>query len=212
MASSFDRLRHDVGESEIERARHPRRIECLDKETSVVDLPPAVCAHEAPQLPLGRHVPLGGLPLEDAERSQLALPGDDLLDRLYAERADQLVLQVHDAREEAEALHVVPPQVRAEARPLETPPDGRLLAYVIEAGDASPESARTVALQIAANRLRAADGLDHDALGDEIATAPLGQSLERISVARPLDEHDGAGTRSRILLHVGSFAGWDDPA
>ena len=199
-------------EYEIKRARHPRRIERLDEETSVVDLPPAVRPHEAPQLSLDRDITLGGLPLEEAKRSQLALPDDDPLDGLDSERADELVLQVIDAREEAETLHVCPREIGAQAGPLDAPPDGPLLARVVEAGNAKPESPRPEPLQEATDGLRAADGLDRDALGGEVATAPLGERLERVSVARPLDEHDGSGTRSGIVPHLRSFAASDDPA
>ena len=46
--------------------------------------------------------------LEGPERAEVAVRLDDLLDGFRAERADQLVLEVGVADEEAEPFHLVP--------------------------------------------------------------------------------------------------------
>ena len=53
--------------------------------------------------------PLGGLLLEGVQQAELALARDHVDHRVGAERADQLVLQVAVADEEAQPFQVVPP-------------------------------------------------------------------------------------------------------
>jgi hypothetical protein len=66
-----------------------------------VDLPAGAGAHEPPQLLRGGPVLLRGLLLEGAERPELSLRRHHLLHRGDAQDADQLVLEVGDADEEA---------------------------------------------------------------------------------------------------------------
>ena len=54
------------------------------------------------QLFVQRTLPLGGLLLEGVQQAELALAGDHVDHPVGAERADQLVLQVAVADEEAE--------------------------------------------------------------------------------------------------------------
>ena len=81
-----------------------------------------------------------------------------------------------------------------------------LLPCVAEACQREVESARAEPLQEAADRLRTSDRHDRDALGAEIPAPALGQRLERVPVADPLDEHDGAGcalqlASGSLILH-----------
>ena len=186
-------------------------VKRLDEHAAVVDLATAVGAHEAPELALDRDVPLGRLALERPKRPELALGGDDLLDGRGAERPDQLVLEILDAGVEAEALHLGSREIGAQARTFEAPPDGRLLSGVVQARKPDVEPARPEPLEKPPDGLGAADGLDGDALGREVAAAPLGKRLERVSVALPLDEDDGSHAPPDSPTRR-SFARHDDPA
>ena len=83
------------------------RLECLDQQPRVADLAAAAAAHEAAQLLLDRLVAPGRLLLQRAERAEVAVDLGNRLDRVRAERADQLALEVGLAGEEAELLEVV---------------------------------------------------------------------------------------------------------
>src|SRR5579859_476068 len=74
------RSRSQVGEQAVQRSRHPVQIECVNQRPGVLGLAPALGAHEAPQVLLGAPVALGGLLLEAAEGSEIALGLDDPLD------------------------------------------------------------------------------------------------------------------------------------
>jgi hypothetical protein len=173
------------------------QVERLDEHAPVVDLPAGAGAEEAPKLRLGGASRLRGLPLERPERAQLAQLLDDAFDRVGPEGADQLVLQVLDADEEAERLHPGAGEAVAESRPLEGAPEAALLPLVAEAGQ--PEVAPTgpEPVEEAADVPGSPDRDDGDALGLEVAAAPLGQRLDRGPVAGPLDEHGGTGGRGR---------------
>ena len=212
MSEAAGSVTADMREDEVEGPRHAGQVERLHEHPAVVDLAPAVGAQEAPELALDRDAALSRLPLEDAKRSQLALGGDDLLDGRDAERADELVLEVLDAGVEAEALHGRPGEIGAEAGPFQAPLDGPLLARVVEARQPDVEPPRPEPLEEPADGLGAADGLDGDALGGEIAAAPGRERLERVPIALPFDEDYGPHARSRILPHPGSFAPRGDPA
>ena len=179
-------------EHAVEGPRHAGEVKRLDEHPAVVDLAPAVSAQEAPQLALDGDVPLSRLPLEGPKRSQLALGRDDLLDCRDAERADQLVLEILDAGIEAKPLHRRSGEIGAHAGPFQRPLDGDLLARVIEAREPDVEPARPEPLEEPPDGMGAADRLDSDALGREVAAEPLRKRLERVSVALPLDEDDGS--------------------
>ena len=76
------------------------------EQVGVLDLAAARGAEEPAQPLLVGPVPVSGLALEDVEGGQVAAPFHDGQHTLDAERADQLLLQVVDAREEAERLQV----------------------------------------------------------------------------------------------------------
>src|SRR3954447_6340263 len=120
------RLGHsDVREHAVEWPRHAGEIERVDERRRVLDLAPAARAHEAPQLRLDAAGALRGLLLEGPEASELALGLDDPLDAGGSEAADQLVLEVGVADEEAG-----PPELGAQAGPLDGEPEVALLAGV----------------------------------------------------------------------------------
>jgi hypothetical protein len=131
--------------------------------------------------------------LQRAERPEVAVSVDDLLDDSCAECADQLVLEIRVAHVEAQALHVGACEVGTEAGALESPPELALLSGVTESRQRDVEAARAEPGEEAADRLRTADRHDADALGGEIAAVALGERLERDTVADSFDEHDCTG-------------------
>ena len=103
------------------------------QETAVSDLAALLRAQETPQLLLPGPAVLCGLPQERLPGPQVALGPDDLLDPRRAQRADELVLQVCHAHEEAPVRSPRPPQsVVVEA----------LLALVAQAAQAQTETGR----------------------------------------------------------------------
>ena len=86
-----------------------------------LDLPAAARSYEPPELlGVGPAAPRR-LSLERAERPQVPLRLDHLLDDRRTSGADQLVLEVGIAHEETESFHVVGAEVRPKAGPLEAP-------------------------------------------------------------------------------------------
>ncbi len=138
------------------------------------------------------------LALEGAIGVELALCLDDSLHGVGTEGPDQLVLQVLDAHEEPEGLHLCACQVGAEAGPLETTSHVPFLRGVTQPGKADAESVRTVVIQEASEVLRPSDRHDGHALGSEIAAAAHGERLDRALVTFPFDEDD----RPRLWLHT----------
>ena len=129
-------------EDAIERPRDLRGIEGQDEEPRVADLPSAPTAHEPSELRFAAPSLLGGLLLQGAERPELTLAVDDPLHRIGAERTDELVLEVDVADVEAERLHGVAIEARAEAGPLERPPEVVLLARIAQAREGADPSPR----------------------------------------------------------------------
>src|SRR5439155_19511622 len=122
----------EMSEHHVQGSRHVGEIERLDEQARVPDLPPAPAAHEAPKLLLERALSPRRLPLEGSEGSEVALRVDHVLDRGRPERSDQLVLQVRDAHEEADAFHGGACEVGAEVGALETSPELTLFPDVAE--------------------------------------------------------------------------------
>ena len=83
------------------RAGKVRDIERFDKPPGRADLAGGSRSEESMQLLMCRRFPVLRHGLETPERIQLALFRDDALYRGDAERANQFVLEVGDAREEA---------------------------------------------------------------------------------------------------------------
>ena len=83
-------------------------------------------------------------------------------------------------------------EARAEPGPFEGPAEVALLAGIAQPGELDVEAARAVALEVAPDAGGTAHRHDDDALGLEVTAATIGEHLERVAVADPLDEHDGA--------------------
>ena len=130
-----------VRENALERRRDTVELQPLDEESGVEDLPAAERSHETTELSLRGASSLRGLLPEDPERSELALRLDDPLHLRWAERADQLVLEVLDADEEAEGLHISAGEPGAQAGALEAAEEIPLLPGVAEAREPAVESA-----------------------------------------------------------------------
>jgi hypothetical protein len=163
-------------------------IEGVHEQRGVPDLPAAAAAHEPPQLVVGVALAPFGLLLERPERPELTLALDDLLDARGAEHADQLVLEIRDAHEESERLHVSTREVGAEACLLERPPDVRLLAGVAQAGQSEVEPVGAEALERGSDRLCASDRDHLDPGGVEVEPATAREGLDGTLVAGPLHE------------------------
>src|SRR6478672_4271258 len=86
----------DMPEHAHQRPRDPLRFERLDEERRIAEVAASVL-QPAPQLRLDRPTTPRGLILEIAERLELSLGSDDLLDPVSPERADQLVLEIRGA-------------------------------------------------------------------------------------------------------------------
>jgi hypothetical protein len=188
-----------MSQHQVERPRHTGEIKCLDEQPRVTDLPPGAAAHEAPELSLGRPSLPRGLLLEGAEGSKLSLRVDDLLDGRGTKSADQFVLQVCDADEEAEPFHLDAGQVGAKAGSLETASKVALLCGVAQARQPEVESPRAEHTEELSDGLRTADRHDGNALSVEVPASALGECFERELVADPLDEDDR--TRVDAALH-----------
>ena len=144
-----------MSEHHVQGSRHVGEIEGLDEQARVPDLPPATAAHEAPKLLLERALSPRRLPLEGSEGSEVALRVDHVLDRGRPERSDQLVLQVRDAHEEADAFHGGACEVGPEVGALETSAELTLFPDVAETRQPDVETLGAVATQVAPDGLRA---------------------------------------------------------
>jgi hypothetical protein len=174
----------------IERPGHAGEIQRVDQQPRVSGLAAAVGADEAPKLLLAAASLPRRLPLEGAERSQLALGLDDLFHTGGTKAADQLVLQVGDAHVEPECFHVGATQVGAEAGSLQTAPEVGLLTGVTQARQSEVQAPGTEQLQEASDVSGTAHWHHGNAGSGKIATTARSQRLERDLVAGPLDQHD----------------------
>ncbi len=159
-----------VMEETIEWRGQPCEIQLIDKQAGVPYLAAALAADEPPELGFDRSSPLRRLPLQHPERPQLRLRVDDVLDRLGAERTDQLVLEVCDADVEAERLPVSANEAGTEPGPFHTARDAPFLVGVAEYGELDGALLRTEALQVSTDVRRAAHRDDSDALPCEVAS------------------------------------------
>lgn len=157
----------DVSEHTVERARHPAEVERLDERRGESDLP---VVEEAVELFLGRPCSMRGLLLVRAERRQPSVRGENLLHGGDAEAADELVLQVCFTHVETEPFHVGAAEVETEAGAPKSTPKVALFSCVTETGQRDAGCTRTVDAQEAADRLRAPDRHNGNALGNEIPT------------------------------------------
>lgn len=180
----------EVVEYEVERPRHSGVVECVDEQGCVVQLPSATGAHEPTELLLVGPSLLGGLLLEDAERSEVSLSVDDLLHGGGTESSDQLVLQIGDAHVEPQPFQLGASEVSAEAGPFETPLEVALLCSVTEPRQPDVETSRAEQGDEAPDRPRASHRDDGDTFSLKIAPMAYGERLECGLVAGPFDEDD----------------------
>jgi hypothetical protein len=184
----------------VKRPGHPGQVERVDEQCRRFDLSFRLGTKETPQLLLpGPRSPLG-LILEGAKRDEVTEGLDDLFHGGGTKAADQLVLQVGDAHEEADALHLGTRQVGAEPGPLEPAPEIAFLPCVTQARQSEVEAARTVPIEEACDVGGAPHRHDGNRLSSEISAAAPGERLERELIADAFNEDD----RSR----AGCFSDW----
>jgi hypothetical protein len=182
----------------VERPRHLGEIQRLDEQPCVPNLSTAAAADEAPELLISWATSPRGLLLQCAKRSKVTLSLNDLFHGDGTQGADQLVLQVGRAYEEAQPLHVDASEPGAEAGPLETAPEVSLLPGVADTGQPDVQPARPEQVQELSDRLRAPDGHNRNPLSMKVATTALGQSLQRTSVAQSLNQHNGTRNATSV--------------
>ena len=147
-----------------------------------------------------------GLLLQRPERAHLPLGGDDLFDRVDAERADQLVLEIGDAHEEAERPHRLrverPAEAGADAGRFQRVPEEVDLALVAQSRQPEVRPVRTEPLEESPDVRRAAHRHDLDVFRTEVAAPAPRERLHRVLVTRALDQHDRArvGVRVAVVL------------
>ena len=93
-----------MSEDTVERTRDAGEIDGIGEQAPVAVLPAGTAPEETVQLVVRATSALGGLSLQDPERSQLTLRLDDPFHLVGAESVDQLVFQIGGAPVEAELL------------------------------------------------------------------------------------------------------------
>ena len=128
--------------------------------------------------------------LECAEALEVAVGGEHLFDSGFADTPDQLVLEILDAGEEADTLHLRAREPRPEACVFEGPANDGLFTRVIEAGHLDAGGQWLGLTEKRPDRVRASELDDPNPFGGEAHAAARGQRLERGLVAHPFDNHD----------------------
>jgi predicted ATPase/class 3 adenylate cyclase len=190
-----------VREHPLERPWHAVEIERVDDPHPVLELP---VPEEPPELGLDRLLPMRGLLLVGAERTQVSLRREQLLHRRRPEGTRQLVLQVRIARIEAELLEIGAREDRAEARSSESPPEVALFRAVIETSETYTEPRGPVPFEEPAEVPITAHRDDRHAFGSEVAALSARKGLDGCAVALSLDEEDGPRLR---VGHSASLGG-----
>jgi hypothetical protein len=181
-----------MGEDPVEWPGDAVEIERVDKQAGVADLAPSPTAHEPVELLFrGAIAPRRHL-LKRPKSVEIVVDPKDLLDPRRTERADQLLLQIGDAHEEAEPLHVRTPEPGAEAGALECPSEDRFLAGIAKARKARAVAACTELLEELPDAMCASEALDANARGCKVDAAPLCERFDCDLVTLPLDDHYGA--------------------
>ncbi len=181
-------------------------VERLDEGPAVLDLASTARAHEAAKLLDDCPPLLCGLLLHDAEGMQVTLVLEDSFHRLDAQRADQLVLQVGAADEEA---------LSADAAALQSATDVALLALVAQTADSHVQRTRSVYVEVSADAPCTAHRDDSHSGGGEVETEPHRQCLDGDLIADALDEDHGAQVcvlGGFDLLHASSLPALVDQA
>ncbi len=175
--------------------RYAGRIERIDKQARVADLPAVGAAHEASQLRFDSPSTPRGLLLEGAEGSEVALRLEDGFDGGVTETADQLVFEISDADVEAETLHLGPREARAEARSFEGAPEDGLFACIAQSGDRYAGALSADVGQEPSDAVGASDRKNPHAFGSKVRAAARRQRLEGNLVAHSFDGDDGPDSR-----------------
>jgi hypothetical protein len=181
-----------MGEDAVERPRNMIEIERLDKEAGVPDLAPSAAAQEPMKLLLDGAVPPRLHLLERPKPVEIVVGPKDLLDPRRTERAYQLLLQIGDAHEEAEPLHVRTREPGAETGALQCPSEDRFLAGIVQTREPHTILAYTETLEELPDAMGASEAFDANAHCREVDAAPLGERFDRDLVALPFDDHHGA--------------------
>src|SRR5262249_38163599 len=180
--------------------RAPRGPQEHPRAARVLAPPPAPQEGRGPP-PAGPPAPRGLL-LQRPERAEVSLRSGDLLDRGGAEGMNQLALEVRNAHEETEPLHVCACEAGAEAGALERALELPLLRRVAQARELDAGGAEP--LDGEADPLRAAAGHDLDTVRTERAAGAGCKRLEGDLVADPFDEDDGARPVALVGFRDGS--------
>jgi len=177
-----------VGEDAVERPGDAVEIERIDEQARVPDLAPSTAAHETPELLFyGAAAPCRHL-LEGPKPVEIVIGPKDLLDPRRAERAYQLLLQIGDAHEEAEPLHVRARELGAEAGALEGSTKDMLLTGIAETRDPRAIRSGPEPLEKGSDSVRASEYGDADARIREVDVATLGQRFDCGLVAHAFDD------------------------
>ncbi len=183
----------NAGEYVVERPWYAVKIGRLGEQARVPELALGTGGQEPPQLRFGSLSPPGGLPLHAAERGEVAVSVEELGDAGGADGADELVLQVLDARVKAQAIHVGTRPGRTDTGRSEGAPEDVFLPRVAQAGEPHARALGPELPQVAGDRVDTADRQDHDAFRVEVPAAADGERFEGDLVADALHQDDGTG-------------------
>jgi hypothetical protein len=193
-----------VRQQAIQRLRHAAQLELVNEQRRVLMLATAAGAHEPAQPGLFRSIALRRLVLEDPVRMQIAVPFEEPLDCGRSEGADELVLQILDAHEEAEPFQVGQGDVLAEAGSFERPLEEVRFTLIHQTSKGDIQPTRTEELHVALEVRGTAHGDDGDPLGGQVTSLPARQSLDGELIAGPFDQNDGpSGYGRKSLLAQG---------
>ena len=132
---------------------------------------------------------------------QVSLLRDQALDRVDAERLDQLVLEVAVADEEAEGLHGLAVEVGAESGPLEPAGPAPLVIHVAETEQLEAEAVGAQTPQLRLEPASAAQRHHRDSLRVEVASGAARHRPHRGGVGDAFDQdrllHDSYFIHSR---------------
>jgi hypothetical protein len=181
-----------MGEDAVERRGNMVEVERLDEEPGIQDLAPSAAAQEPVELLFAGAIAPRRHLLQRPKTVQIVVGPKDLLDPRRTERADQLLLQVGDAHEEAEPLHVRTREPGAEAGALEGSTKHVLLTGIAEPCEPQAIPAGAELLEELPDAMCASEALDPNARGCKVDTAPLGEGLDCHLVTLPFDDHHGA--------------------
>lgn len=181
-----------MSEGPVEWSRYPCRVQRVDQESRVANVPAIGATQEAVQLAVDPPPSPRRLLLEGPERAEVALRLEHRFDGGGADGANQLVLEVCNTHVEPQPFHVEAAEPRAEASPLQAAAEHVLLAHVTETGQPQVQPLGAKPSQEAAYRVCSADRHDQNTFVLEIATTARSEGLERDLVTDSFDEHDRA--------------------